>query len=60
MENSNNYKAHNQRILQEVAGEKHQQWCRDRDRRALKRAKRDAMPPLGFKSNNFQVVRLLK
>jgi hypothetical protein len=47
-------------MLKEIAGEKHQQWLKERDARALKRAKRDMLPPLGIKSNSFQVVRLLK
>jgi hypothetical protein len=54
------YKNYNQRMLHEVAGVQHQQWLKERDRRALKRAKKDVAPALGIKSNSFQVIRLLK
>jgi len=49
----NNYVNHNKRMLQEVAGEQHQQWLKERDQRALKRAKQDVMPALGIKLNSF-------
>jgi len=53
----NHYVNHNKRMLQEVAGEQHQQWLKERDQRALKRAKQDVMPALGIKLNSFNQLK---
>lgn len=53
----NNYVNHNRRILNAVAGEQHQQWLKERDQRALKRAKQDVMPALGIKLNSFDQLK---
>ena len=51
MENTN-YINHNRRILNAVAAEEQLKWEKERDARALKRAKKDVITPLGktFKS----------
>jgi hypothetical protein len=50
---SSNYTAHNARLLQEIAGDKHEAWLKERDARALKRAKRDTAPAKGKTLTSF-------
>lgn len=42
----NHYVNHNRRILNSVASEQHAKWEKERDVRALKRAKQDVRPNL--------------
>jgi hypothetical protein len=53
----NHYVNHNKRMLQEVAGEQHQQWLKERDQRALKWAKKDVAPMLGYRLNSLDQLK---
>jgi predicted ABC-class ATPase len=56
---NSNYVNHNRRILNAVAGEQHQQWLKEKDARALKRAKKDVMPMAGVRFKDFSELRVL-
>jgi hypothetical protein len=47
------YKSHNQKMLVEIAGDQHNAWLKERDQRALKRAKRDIAPAKGKTLNSL-------
>jgi len=55
----NHYVNHNRRILNEVASEQHKIWERERDVRALKRAKTDVAPIQGKRFTDFSKLRIL-
>lgn len=56
MQNSN-YKNHNARLLNEIAGDQHTAWLKERDQRALKRAKRDAAPMKGVTLTDLSALK---
>lgn len=49
----NHYKTHNQKMLVDIAGDQHKAWLKERDQRALKRAKRDTAPAQGKTFNSL-------
>lgn len=50
---NSNYHNHNARLLKEIAGDQHEAWLKERDARALKRAKRDTAPAKGKTFNSL-------
>ena len=54
---NSNYKSHNARLLQEIAGDQHKAWLKERDQRALKRAKRYTAPAKGKTLNSLSALK---